>query len=344
MPAPSRPVEPGTDSRSEGCCLNYYEKHIGDYIKDTLGLSMLEDGAYNRLLDQQYNTERPLPADKDEMYRLARASAPAERKAVDYVLNKFFTLTDTGYIHERAQAQIEAYWDREPAEQNKRDSAKVRQQRSRERRKALFDLLREHGVTPPFNASMAHLESEMSRVTSRDNKGDSNAPVTRDDTLTQSPPPNTQSPKEVNHPPDDSTEVGAAQQPQGSPSRIGEICILLRGLGVHTSPQALTQHTWPPDPGATDELLRTAVAEAKESNPTGRVHVNYLKPIIERLLNPPEAKPPKPKSDDWEWKRSDGGIERKGREMGMFARGGESHRDFAGRIDDEIRKRKGSGK
>ncbi|MGT2495032.1 DUF1376 domain-containing protein [Cupriavidus basilensis] len=70
--------------------MNYYERHIGDYIRDTVGLSMLEDGAYGRLLDQLYQTEKPLPLDRKEVYRMARATSATERKAVDYVVGKFF--------------------------------------------------------------------------------------------------------------------------------------------------------------------------------------------------------------------------------------------------------------
>jgi uncharacterized protein YdaU (DUF1376 family) len=31
--------------------VNYYERHIGDYLKDTAHLSLLEHGIYTRLLD-----------------------------------------------------------------------------------------------------------------------------------------------------------------------------------------------------------------------------------------------------------------------------------------------------
>jgi hypothetical protein len=122
-----------------------------------------------------------------------------------------------------------------------------------------------------------------------------------------------------------------------------QIAVLLRAMDVHAnSAHPLVCMTWADDPTVTDEVLKLAVTDARESKPTERIPVNYLKGIVERHAHPPAAKPTKANSDDWEWKRSDGGIERKGREMGMFARGGESYRDFAGRIDDEIRKRKGA--
>lgn len=93
--------------------MNYYERHIGDYIRDTVSLTMLEDGAYNRLLDQYYQTERPLPRDRKMVYRLARATSAAERKAVDFVLETFFQCTDDGYTQKRVQAEIERFSEKQ---------------------------------------------------------------------------------------------------------------------------------------------------------------------------------------------------------------------------------------
>lgn len=89
--------------------MHKYDHHVGDYVRDTVGLSMQEDGAYRRLLDQYYATELPLPPDKREVYRMARATAPAERKAVDYVLARYFELKPDGYHNGRADREIEAF-------------------------------------------------------------------------------------------------------------------------------------------------------------------------------------------------------------------------------------------
>lgn len=93
--------------------MNYYERHIGDYIKDTVSLSMLEDGAYNRLIDQIYATEKLLSLDRKEIYRLARAASLTERKAVDYVLDKFFDKTPDGYAQKRIQSEIARFQDKQ---------------------------------------------------------------------------------------------------------------------------------------------------------------------------------------------------------------------------------------
>jgi uncharacterized protein YdaU (DUF1376 family) len=86
--------------------VNYYEHHLGDYMRDTAHLSMLEDAAYRRLLDAYYVRERALPADLRECYKLARASTKPEREAVAYVLREFFTLGDDGHHQGRADAEI----------------------------------------------------------------------------------------------------------------------------------------------------------------------------------------------------------------------------------------------
>lgn len=89
--------------------MNYFEKHIGDWIRDTVSLTMLEDGAYNRLIDQYYQTERPLPIDKKLIYRLARANSSAEKKAVDFVVENFFERTENGYVQKRANEELARY-------------------------------------------------------------------------------------------------------------------------------------------------------------------------------------------------------------------------------------------
>ncbi|MGZ8220018.1 MAG: YdaU family protein [Methylobacter sp.] len=84
--------------------MNYYERHLGDYAKDTAHLSMLEHGAYSLLLDRYYGTESGIP--KDQAHRLARARSKEEKQAVDAVLDEFFTLKDGVYINQRAEDEI----------------------------------------------------------------------------------------------------------------------------------------------------------------------------------------------------------------------------------------------
>lgn len=94
------------DLAPRGCELNYYRRYVGDYLRDTSRLSMLEHGAYNVLLDHYYAEEEPLPLDLNEIYRIARAILPEERRAVDKVLFKYFDKAEDGYHNARADEEI----------------------------------------------------------------------------------------------------------------------------------------------------------------------------------------------------------------------------------------------
>lgn len=84
--------------------MNYYERHLGDYAKDTGHLAMLEHGAYSMLLDRYYSTESGIP--EDQAHRVARARTRDERAAVDAVLAEFFVLTDGVWINGRTEEEI----------------------------------------------------------------------------------------------------------------------------------------------------------------------------------------------------------------------------------------------
>lgn len=85
--------------------MNYYRRYVGSYLKKTTKITMIEDGAYTRLLDTYYADEKPLnPA---EAYTIARAMSSAERKAVDAVVTKYFYLGADGMLHnEKADEEL----------------------------------------------------------------------------------------------------------------------------------------------------------------------------------------------------------------------------------------------
>lgn len=134
---------------------------------------------------------------------------------------------------------------------------------------------------------------------------------------------------------DDQTETDTSERK--IPKRNVQIAILLRAKGVKplTSmhPEALA---WAENPACTDEILTAAVESARQyKGETADINPNYLKPIIEQLLTKPPDKPPKQQQDAW-W-LTNAGIERKGKELGMFARGTESYNDFKDRIFAKLR-------
>jgi uncharacterized protein YdaU (DUF1376 family) len=77
--------------------VNYYPHHIGDYLRDTVHLTMIEDGAYRRMLDLYYASEKPLPLDLNWLCRLMRAERDEERTAVEFVLQHYFQKTVDGW-------------------------------------------------------------------------------------------------------------------------------------------------------------------------------------------------------------------------------------------------------
>jgi uncharacterized protein YdaU (DUF1376 family) len=86
--------------------VNFYKRYIGDIQAKTGGLSLAEFGAYDRLLDHYYATEKPLPADMSECHRIARAMSKDERRSVERVIGKFFLFTDLGYVQSKAEEVI----------------------------------------------------------------------------------------------------------------------------------------------------------------------------------------------------------------------------------------------
>lgn len=90
--------------------LNKYDRYPGDYLRDTLTLSMMEDGAYCRLLDIYYASERPI-ADSTK-YAATRAISVAEKRATNVVLQRFFRLEDRNgnkvWVNPRAEKEIQA--------------------------------------------------------------------------------------------------------------------------------------------------------------------------------------------------------------------------------------------
>ena len=85
----------------------YYQHHIGDYLSHTANLSLLEHGVYTRLLQTYYMTEKPIPL--DDPWRTVGARDSAERSAVEYILNTFFTKTDDGFVQSRCDKELLTY-------------------------------------------------------------------------------------------------------------------------------------------------------------------------------------------------------------------------------------------
>lgn len=87
--------------------MNYYRRYVGDYLRDTARLSVLEHGAYSLLLDHYYAEELPIPLSMTEVYTMVRAMTSEDRAAVNKVLSRYFTKKSDGYHNARADHEIE---------------------------------------------------------------------------------------------------------------------------------------------------------------------------------------------------------------------------------------------
>jgi uncharacterized protein YdaU (DUF1376 family) len=219
--------------------MNYVEFHLGDYMRDTAHLSLVEDGAYRRLLDAYYTREKPLPVDLRDCCKLARAVSKAEREAVDYVLREFFHLKEDGYHQKRADKEIVRF-------QDKKSKAK----RSAE--------TRWHGRKPPTEGDADDPPN-----------GDANAMRTHSEgNALQSPVTNHQSPIEgilCNR--EESRAHAVHADPFPDPTPAAAVCIALRRCGVSAvNPGNLRLQTLVKAGAQVDEFL-AYVDKAKDAAP-----------------------------------------------------------------------------
>jgi uncharacterized protein YdaU (DUF1376 family) len=176
--------------------VNYYERHLGDYARDTGHLSLMEHGAYSLLLDRYYATEKPIP--HALVYRITRAVKPEEIAATDAVLAEFFVPRDidgtTAYHNRRADEAIAVYRESQEDKAEKRDHEKERKARYRKRRRELFAKLREIGLFPDFNAPIEELEELVSQSCPAGQARGQDADVPVKGTANQTPDTRHQSP------------------------------------------------------------------------------------------------------------------------------------------------------
>lgn len=117
--------------------MNYYERHIGDYLKDTSHLSLLEHGVYSRLMDVYYTREAGLP--QAEVARLIGARSKDERAALAAVLAEFFVLVDGMYQQDRCEREIARF-------RSKSEKAKASINKRWEKARAVDDSLNERNT------------------------------------------------------------------------------------------------------------------------------------------------------------------------------------------------------
>ena len=92
--------------------MHYYQFNIGDYMSHTRNLSLLEDLAYRRLLDEYYLHEQAL---NSGLTSVARQIGMREHEdVVQYVLESFFMLKEdgSGWTNARCDREIQQFRER----------------------------------------------------------------------------------------------------------------------------------------------------------------------------------------------------------------------------------------
>jgi uncharacterized protein YdaU (DUF1376 family) len=87
--------------------MHYYKKNIGDYAKKAGRLSMLQHGAYTLLLDACYDRER-FPTAKEALEWTWAATAD-EIDAINFILDRFFTLKGNKFVQARIEEELKRY-------------------------------------------------------------------------------------------------------------------------------------------------------------------------------------------------------------------------------------------
>jgi uncharacterized protein YdaU (DUF1376 family) len=217
--------------------MNYLELYPGDYLRDTGELSLVEHGAYLRLLLHYYSTELPLPAAAKTLARICGALEADERQAVVAVADRYFPIGADGLRHNaRADDEIAKARERIAREPARKANQVERQARARARRHDLFDQLRGFGQVPAWDASTSELEHLLAAC-----HAPGHAPVTRDVTPPVTEPVTPLLTATTRHTPHEKLEAlpPAPNNPSSgdlvalpTPTEAGRACRLMRDAGV----------------------------------------------------------------------------------------------------------------
>ena len=254
--------------------MNYYPHHIGDYLKGTAHLTMIEDGAYRRLLDLYYQHEQPLPKEKKQIFRLARAASKNERDAVLTILDEYFYVSDDGWRHRRCDKEIA-----KSIEKSEKAKASAEKRWQNKDQKTQGNAHSKRNANASANAMRTHSEGNAYPITNNQE------PIEVTTTNT---------PEESREPPGSSSSPPITDE---APTRQSQIAMLLRRNGAdpatHPGSKGIQAML---DLQATDaqilNALETAKQQRKNAGSTQPVTAAYLLPIVRQLqATPPPGKP-----------------------------------------------------
>lgn len=87
----------------------YFRFFIDDYLRDAEELSIMQTGAYMRLMLWYYARAKPIPNDLPRIYARTRAKSTEDEISVRWVLEEFFRLDGNVWRHKRIDEEI-AHW------------------------------------------------------------------------------------------------------------------------------------------------------------------------------------------------------------------------------------------
>ncbi|MEN5285547.1 YdaU family protein [Stenotrophomonas lactitubi] len=255
----------------------YFEMYPGDYLKDTTRLSLVEHGAYFKLMLAYYAEEQALPESLAELHIIAGAISAGDKAAVKKVAERYFPVAEDGLRHsKRCDEQIATAQTRIADGQGRREDKRAaeaeRQARTRARRTMLFEDLRNVGVVPSGLASMAELKALhithvtgdegvtldlLSRVTSHGESRVTGGVNTGVNTGNQTPDPRSITPDTSLH----------AQGSLSGASDAGRACVLMRQAGCHSTNPSHPDLIAALDEGVTPQELADTAAEGLTRSP-----------------------------------------------------------------------------
>lgn len=236
-----------------------------------------------------------LPSDDRLLAHLAGLELPTWRKRKAVALRGWILCSDGRLYHPViAEKAVEAMGKRE-AHAEREQNQETRQQRYRERRKELFAILRKHGIVPSKDAKIDELERLVASLPASPSVTQSVTPetpgdVTHDASATAMTRPD-QTGQDIKPKTQVLTGVGGPPPAQGEKTvRPSDLSAAMRRNSVEAQPG---------DPriiaaaaaGVTAETIEAACAEAKASDPSGRIKPGYVLSIAERWTR--EAATPK---------------------------------------------------
>ncbi len=88
--------------------MHHYPFHVGDYIRATAHLDIVEDCVYRRLIDLYMETEKPIPNETQQVIRRLRLGSSG--LILETILREFFTLeADNCWHNSRCDSEIREF-------------------------------------------------------------------------------------------------------------------------------------------------------------------------------------------------------------------------------------------